>query len=380
MFKRLLNLPKQPKQSFFLWGQRQVGKSTLLKQSYADANNIDLLKSEEFRKYTNQPELLRQEIQTSNNKLIIIDEIQKVPSLLNEVHWLIENYKTKFVLCGSSARKLKRGHANLLGGRALRFELHGLILNELKNDFDLTKILNRGYIPNHYIDDNYKLRLRSYVSDYLKEEIAGEGLVRNLPAFSNFLDIAAISDTEPINFSNIARDCSISSPTVKEYFQILTDTLIGSWLPGYTKKPKRRVIASDKFYFSDLGVVNFLAKRGELTQGSELFGKAFENWLCHELLTHSQYTSKFYDLSYWKLASGTEVDFIINDMEFAIEAKSGSKITDNHLKGLRELKNDNPKIKRCIVVCTESKKRKTPDGIEIMPYKDFIDLLWENLF
>jgi uncharacterized protein len=378
MFKRSLVLPIQPKHSLFLWGPRQVGKSSLLRKTYPHAYWIDLLKSEESRRYGTNPELLRQELIAKPQKLVIIDEVQKVPALLDEVHWLIENTNTKFVLCGSSARKLRRGHANLLGGRALRYELFGLTAQELAKDFNLSQLLNSGYLPRHYLSDEPHRLIASYVADYLKEEIAAEGLVRNLPSFSNFLDAAALSDTELTNFSTIARDCGVSSPSIKEYFQILEDTLLARRLPAYQKRPKRRVITSPKFYFSDLGVVNYLAKRKKVEIGSEVFGKAFENWLHHELQSFSVYSEQFYSLSYWRLASGVEVDFIVNDMEFAIEAKATKKVTSDHLRGLRSLTEDYPKAKR-LLVCMESKARKTEDDILILPVSDFLEGLYAGL-
>jgi len=316
-----LPLPREPKESFFLWGPRQTGKSSLLRELYPDALWIDLLKSEEFARYTREPRLLREEVRARQPRpLVVIDEVQKVPALLDEVHGLIENERLVFAMCGSSARKVRRGHANLLGGRAVRHELFGLTAAELGREFDLARILNHGYLPRHYLSPSPRRLLRSYVADYLKEEIAAEGLVRRLAPFSEFLEKSALSDAEPVNCANIARDCGVSAPTVKSYFEILTDTLLGAWLPAYVRRPKRRVIAQPKFYFADVGVVNHLAKREGLQAGSASFGKAFENWVFHELSAHRQYTDKFYDLHYWRLAGGTEVDFLL-DGRVAVEAR-----------------------------------------------------------
>jgi predicted AAA+ superfamily ATPase len=379
MIKRKLSLPPPGEETFFLWGPRQTGKSTLLRAAYPDAVWIDLLKAEEFRRYLDRPELLRQELLTEKSpSFAVIDEVQKLPALLDEVHWLHENHQVHFALCGSSARKVRRGHANLLGGRAIRYEMFGFVAAELAPDFDLNRLLNHGYLPRIYLSPQPRRLLNAYVANYLKEEIAAEGLVRNLPLFSDFLNLAALSDTEQVNFSTIARDCGVSGQTVKEYFQILEDTLLGRWLPSFRKRPKRRVTASAKFYFSDVGVVNFLAKRGTLQQGGELFGKAFENWCFHELNAYNQYTEAFADFFYWRLAGGTEVDFIVNDMELAIEAKATTKVTQKHLKGLRTLPVDHPDVQRRLVVCCESKYRATEDGIEIMPAKKFIELLWQG--
>ncbi|MFN8625229.1 MAG: DUF4143 domain-containing protein [Candidatus Binatia bacterium] len=411
MFKRVACLPPAGTETFFLWGPRQTGKTTLLKETYPGALWIDLLKADEYRRYLQNPERLRQEFDRIGSvdvaivqageadslkrralKLterqaksmprkrprggtpsaqVVIDEVQKVPQLLDEVHWLHEHQGVRFALCGSSARKVKRGAANLLGGRALRFELHGLTAAELSTDFVLDRMLNHGYLPRIYISEQPQRLLNAYVADYLKEEVAAEALVRTLPVFSEFLNVAALSDAELVNFSTIARECGVSSHTIKGYFQILEDTLLGRWLSGYTKRPKRRVIAAPKFYFADVGVVNHLARRGRLQPGSELYGKAFENWIFHELSAHNAYSGAFAHLSYWRLASGIEVDFVVNDLQAAIEAKATAKVTADHLRGLRNLAQDHPRVGQRVVVCLESKPRRTEDGILIIPAREF---------
>lgn len=382
MYQRLLQLPKPPKTSFFLWGPRQVGKSLLLKTIYPDALRIDLLLSREHRAFAEDPGLLRERAlehqAKSGQKFMIIDEVQKVPELLDEVHALIEDHRFVFALCGSSARKLKRGHANLLGGRALRYFLYGITARELGADFQLTRLLNRGYLPALYRHEAYQDALDSYCSDYLKEEIMAEGLIRKLPPFSRFLELAALSDTHIVSYERFASDCGVSAPTISSYFEILCDTLMGSYLPSYTKRPKRRTIQAPKFYFSDLGVVNHLAKRGAIALGGELFGKAFENWVHHELRCYLSYRRSPSELSYWALTTGVEVDFIIGKMECAIEVKSSNKIRDSHLKGLRELKIEYPAIQSRLLVSTEPHSRKTDDGIRILSVPDFIKELWDN--
>jgi predicted AAA+ superfamily ATPase len=379
--QRGLRLPAAGTETFFLWGPRQTGKTTLLRRAYADAWWIDLLKSEEYRRYLQQPELLRQELADENPSLrrqIVIDEVQKVPALLDEVHWLLENRGFQFALCGSSARKVKRGAANLLGGRAVRYALHGFSASELGLEFNLDRLLNHGYLPRFYASARPRRLLDAYVADYLKEEVAAEGLVRNLPVFSEFLNTAALSDAEIVNFSNIARECGVSGHTVKSYFGILEDTLLGRWLPAYRRRPKRRVIGAPKFYFADVGVVNRLARRGELLPGSELYGKAFENWVFHELVGCDAYSEADAKLAYWRLASGIEVDFVVNDMQLAVEAKASARITSDHLKGLRHLARDHPRVGRRVVVCLEPKARRTDDGIEILPAATFVRRLWRG--
>ena len=381
MFRRNLLLPASGEDSFFLWGPRQTGKTTLLKQCYPDARWLDLLKADEFGRYAANPERLREEIEVDGlppGGQVVIDEVQKVPALLDEVHWLIENRGVQFALCGSSARKVRRGAANLLGGRAARFELLGLTAAELGAEFDLTKLLNHGYLPRMYEAKRPTRRLDAYVANYLKEEVAAEGLVRSLPAFAGFLNAAALSDGEIVNFSNIAADCAVSGRTARGYFEILEDTLLGRWLPAYRKRPKRRLVAAPKFYFSDVGVVNRLARRGVLEAGSELYGKAFENWVFHELSAYLAYREQDDALAYWRLAGGTEVDFVVGDMRLAVEAKASTNIVGRHLKGLRSLAKDNPQVGKRVVACLETRPRRTEDGIDILPAADFARRLWQG--
>jgi len=377
MFARSLHLPAPGSESFFLWGPRQTGKSTLLRERYPRASWIDLLKADEYRRYVARPELLRQELEATDDvtgQQIIIDEVQRVPALLDEVHWLIENREACFALCGSSARRVKRGAANLLGGRAIRYELHGITASELGSEFDLDLLLNRGYLPRVYQSARSRALLDAYVGDYLREEVAAESRIRNLPVFSEFLAIAALGDTDSVNFSNIARECGVSGPTVKNYYGILQDTLLGRWLPLYQRRPKRRVAGAPKFYFADVGIVNRLARRGELVPRSELYGKAFENWIHHELTAHIAYTEADTSLAYWRLASGIEVDFIVGDMDVAIEAKASARITNDHLKGLRQLAKDH-EVSRRVIVCLEPKTRRTDDGIDVLPAWRFVEEL-----
>jgi uncharacterized protein len=379
MFKRNLQLPPSGTETFFLWGPRQTGKSTFLKATYPHAVWIDLLMADRYRLFMQRPETLRAELRAIDPvQFVVIDEVQKVPALLDEVHWLHENLGIHFALCGSSARKVRRGHANLMGGRAVRYLLHGLSAAEIGTDFDLTRMVNNGYLPRMYLAERPARLLEGYVADYLKEEVAAEGLARNLPAFSEFLNVAALSDTELVNCSTIARECGVSSPTIKGYFDILIDTLLAYWLPAYRKRPKRRVIRAPKFYFADVGVVNFLARRGRLTTGSELFGKAFENWCLHELRTYDACSLRGAQFAYWRLASGIEVDFVINDFELVIESKATAMPRADHLRNLRELAVDHPGAGRRMLVCLTERLQKTADGIEIVPYQVFVERLWSG--
>ena len=377
MLRRALRLPPTSRETFFLWGPRQTGKSSLLRATYPDAYWIDLLKTDEFVRYTRSPALLREELLARPPQgPVVIDEIQKVPALLDEVHWLIENRRVAFALCGSSARKVRRGHANLLGGRALRRELFGLVSTEVGSSFDLVRAVNHGGLPRHYLTDSPGRLLRAYVDDYLKEEIAAEGLVRTLPAFADFLSAAALSDGDLVNYANIARDSGVSAPTVREYFQILVDTLLARFLPPYVKRPKRRVIQTRKLYFADVGVVNVLARRGRIEPGSELFGKALESWVFHELSAFLSYRESDVELRYWRLPSGIEVDFVADDLRFAIEVKATAHASSEHLKGLRALKEDQRAVKRRVLACMEPRPRRTDDGIDILPISQLLAELW----
>lgn len=382
MYKRILILALSSRETCFLWGPRQTGKSTLLKQLFPGAKTYDLLLSGEYQRLLRNPGILREECQADETLRergappVVIDEVQKIPALLDEVHWLIENLGIRFVLCGSSARKVKRGQANLLGGRAVRYELHPLASPELP-DFSLSAALNNGLLPRHYLSPHAHRLMESYVGDYLREEISAEALTRNIPAFGRFLEIAALTNGELVNYANIASECGVSAPSVKEYFQILEDTLIGKMLPAYRKRPKRRIISAPKFYFFDVGIVACLTRRGQVLPGSELFGKAFEHFIWMELSAHSGYTEKNYPISYWRTSSGIEVDFILGDHEVGIEVKSSAMVTDRHLTGLRAFREDY-RAHRLIAVSMDPKPRRTSDGIDILPWDEFLNRLWGN--
>lgn len=378
MFKRILTLKNLGRESCFLWGPRQTGKSTLIKGLFPKNPYYDLLLADQFERLNRNPSLLRQELLADPVKKkypVIVDEIQKVPLLLDEVQWLMVNKNIPFVLCGSSARKLKRSGANLLGGRAIRFELYPLVYPEIPG-FDLLRALNHGLLPRHYLSENPRLLIQAYVGDYLREEIAQEGLVRNLPLFGRFLEAAAFSNGEIPIFKNIAQDCGVSSPTVKEYFQILVDTLIGRFLPAFQKRPKRRVVQSPKFYFFDVGLSNYLLKREGIPYGGELFGKAFEHFLFQEILAHRHYSQKNYDVSYWRTTSQLEIDFVLGDHEVAIEAKGVKEVSERHLKGLKAFQEEY-RVRKALVVSLDPHPRKT-GNILIMPWKEFLKNLWDD--
>lgn len=362
--------------SVFLWGARQVGKSTLVKKLFPDAKVYDLLKSDEYSRLLRRPQLLREElISYDETKVVVIDEIQKIPSLLDEVHWLIVNRGIRFVLCGSSARKLKRVGTNLLGGRALPVMLFPFVSAEI-SDFDLFRAINNGMIPRHYMVQNPQKRLEAYIGVYLKEEILEEAVVRQLSSFNRFLDVAAQCDGEMINYTNIAQDCGVSATTIKEYFNILEQTLIGYMIPAFTSSKKRRAITTKKFYYFDVGVVNYLLNRSNLQPGSIDFGHAFEHFMIQEIMAYLSYYEKREKLSYWRTSNGYEVDAIIGDARVAIEFKSSEEVQSKHTKGLKAFEEDFPDARK-IIVSLDCNKR-ILNGIEIIPAMDFLKMLWNG--
>lgn len=384
-YKRMLQLQLPPRQSAFLLGARKTGKSTYLRQKFPNSVYIDLLKSEIYLKFAKAPHLLREEMQALDQAQkkypIILDEVQKIPILLDEVHWMIENLGLSFLLCGSSARKLKRGNANMLGGRAWRYVFFPLVYPEIP-EFDLLTALNRGLLPSHYSSSYYKKSLQSYISTYLLEEIKSEGLVRNLPAFAKFFDAIGYSNGELINYVNIAQDCGVDAKTVKEYFQILEDTLLGTTLAPYKDKHKRSdIIATSKFYLFDVGVAGALSKRYINELRGEQAGAAFEHYIYMELLAYRGLLEIEFELAFWRTQTGLEVDFILGKAQIAIEVKIKPNIQASDLGGLIEFKKTYPKT-QALVVCTGDTKRllTTKDGVEIMiyPWKEFLENLWQG--
>jgi len=363
-------------ETLFFWGARQTGKSTLLKTLYPDSLWFDLLLSDVFERLSKNPSQLREIVlSTRPEKAVVIDEIQKIPALLNEVHWLIENAHTRFVLSGSSPRKIIRSQANLLGGRALRYELFPLISQEIP-DFNLLRALNNGLLPRHYLAGNPKKMISSYIGNYLRDEILAEARIRNVATFSRFLEVAAFSNGEMVNYSNIASECGVSAPTVKEYFQILEDTLTGRFLPSFQNRPKRRVILAPKFYYFDLGIANFLLKRGKIEMGSDNMGNAFEHFIYQEIYAHSNYSGLEYPLYYWRTASQIEVDFILADHEVAIEVKSTKNATPRHAKGLLSFAEEYL-VKKLILVTNDPFPRQM-GAVMVLPWNLFLQKLWER--
>ena len=374
MIDRIFKMQDTEEDSVFFFGARQTGKTTLLKHLFPNARYYDLLKSEEYERLSRRPQLLREELQDyPETELVVIDEIQKLPLLLDEVHWLIVNRNLRFVLTGSSARKLRRGGVNLLGGRALLNYFYPLVSAEIE-DFDILRAVNNGMLPRHYLVADATKRLSGYVGLYLQTEIVQEAVVRNLPSFNRFLEAAALTSGEILVYTNVAVDCGVSSATVKSYFDILTDTLFGYIVPAYTKTVKRRLVQSPKFYMFDVGVANYLMHRSHLEQGSPEYGHAFEHLIIQEMIAYLGYQGRQRELSYWRTKNGIEIDAVLGDATVGIEIKSTTEVKDNQLKGLRSFGGDYPHAR--LIAVSNDPYRRRKDNIEVIPVREFLSDLW----
>ncbi len=362
------------RKSHFLLGPRQTGKSYLIRQALPKARVYDLLDSSVYLSLSQNPGRLAEELMPSD-RVVVIDEIQRLPGLLNEVHRLIESRGVRFLLTGSSARKLRGGGVNLLGGRARTRHLHPLTRHELGKRFDLTQALTRGLLPSMYFSDDPKADLDAYAGTYLQQEVVAEGAVRNVPAFSRFLRVAALANATLVNFTNIANDAQVPRTTVYEYFEILKDTLILHEVPAWAASKKRKPIVSSKYYFFDVGVAGSLQGRSVSPQTPE-FGLAFETYLLQELKSHGDYVSGE-PVSFWRSTSGYEVDFLIGD-HTAIEVKAKANVGPHDLRSLRALGEERA-FKRLLCVSLEPRRRQV-ENITILPYAQFLDRLWDGEF
>jgi len=375
MLERILKVPKQ---SFFLLGPRGSGKSTWLRSMFSDAHVIDLLSGEIYQRLLSNPGLFADELRAvSIGRWVIVDEVQRLPDLLNEVHRFMEEKRMNFVLCGSSARKLKRASVNLLAGRALRRVMHPFVPEELGREFDLDVVMRYGSLPIVWDSTARQETLSAYAQLYLKEEIQAEALVRNLPGFARFLPIAALFHGRNINVTNIAREAGVARTTVTGYLDILEETLLCFRLPAYDAKLRVRERKLPKLYWCDPGIVRTM-KRATGTLIPEEKGALFEGMVAQLLRAYRDYRGLFDDMYYWAPSgrSGMEVDFIlVRGLELiAVEAKSGSTFTDAWCKGLRAIK-PLEGLQRRIVVYPRGPAMRTRDGIDVLPFKQFADEL-----
>jgi predicted AAA+ superfamily ATPase len=371
--ERWLKLPALlQKKSYFLLGPRQTGKTFLIQQTLSNARVYDLLDHSVYLALSQNPGRMAEEL-TSKDRIVVIDEIQRLPELLNEVHRLIESRGVRFLLTGSSARKLRRGGINLLGGRARTKHLHPLTYGELGAQFDLHRAVERGLLPSIYFSDDPRADLQSYAGAYLQQEIVAEGATRNIPAFSRFLKVASFCNGTIVNFTNVANDAQVKRTTVYEYFEILKDTLLLYELPAWRKTRKRKPLASSKYYFFDVGVVSALQGR-RFRPGTPEFGEALETYLLHELTAYSDYVSGE-PLSYWRTTTGFEVDFIFGD-HTAVEVKAKANVSAQDLRSLRALAEEK-QFERYLCVSLEPRARKV-DGISVLPIIEFLQALWNG--
>jgi len=379
-FKRLIKLDLSDCKGLFLFGPRQTGKSYWLRKKFPKSIYYDLLLSDLYFKLSRSPQLLREELlaQKTIKRPIIIDEIQKLPKLLDEVHYLMERHQMKFILTGSSARKIKKGSANLLGGRALYQQLFPLASPEIPN-FNLSRIIEFGTLPSVYKSRRAKSLLQSYTSTYLKEEIQAEALVRKLQSFSLFLELAGRTNTELINYSNIASDVGLSSNTIREYYHLLEDTFLGCLLPPYKKTVKRKPVSMQKFYFFDIGVTNALTGQWNIIKGTSEFGRRFEHFIFNEIHAYLKYTEDSRKICFWRSKNHQEVDFVIGD-NFAVEVKAGKEIRSRDLKGLKALLEEAPLKHKIIVSLSEQTSRLIEKQFLVLPYKTFLKKLWNKQF
>jgi len=366
--------------SCFLFGPRQTGKSMLVRETLPPETPVyNLLDHRVFLDLSSDPSRIRQEMEARNlrDKLVVVDEIQKLPVLMDEVHLLIETRGLRFLLTGSSARKLKRSGVNLLGGRARSRHLHPLSWKELGAAFQLERALDFGLLPSMYGSEEPREDLRAYVGTYLKEEIADEGLTRNVPAFSRFLEVAAACSGHMFNKTAVASDAKVPRTTVNEYFEILKDTLIGRELPPWNRSEKRKAIETPKFYLFDIGVVRALLQSPPLAPKSQAFGDAFEHFLFHELQTYVDARRPGMELAYWRSTADHEVDFILGG-ETAIEVKSTRQVSPRDLRGLKAL-GEEGRMKHLILVCQEEVPRQLGD-ILALPWREFLERLWSDAY
>jgi len=371
--ERVLSLPSLlQKKSHFLFGPRQTGKTSLIRHSLKGVRSYDLLDHSVYLSLSQDPGRIAQEI-NPRDRIVVVDEIQRLPVLLNEVHRLIEERSIRFLLTGSSARKLRRGGVNLLGGRARTKYLHPLTYRELGKHFDLLKAIERGLLPSIYLSDDPHADLEAYTGSYLQQEVVAEGVTRNVPAFSRFLKVAALCNGTVVNFTNVSNDAQVPRTTVYEYLEILKDTLLLYELPAWRKSKKRKPLTSSKYYFFDVGVVATLQGR-QFRPGTPEFGEAFETYLMHELVSYSDYFSGE-PLSYWRSTSGFEVDFILGD-HTAVEVKAKGNISAQDLKSLRAFAEER-NLKRYLCVSLEPRKRNL-ENMTVLPYRDFLEALWSG--
>ncbi len=379
VFPRILNLPHLLKQkSFFLFGPRSTGKTTLIKEQLKEkALYVNLLEGDQYFRFSAERYAFRELVLGQKARCVVVDEVQKIPDLLDEVHSLIESTQIRFLLTGSSARKLKRGHANLLAGRAWTAEIFPLVSAELGRQFNLEKVIRFGSLPQVYTSSAPHEELKAYTRTYLYEEIQAEGIVRKIPQFSRFLRCSALNYGNLINYARLASDTGVPASTLKEHYQILEDTLIGFSLQPWRHSRVRKAVSTAKFYFFDNGVTHALSGTKQIDRNSDLFGRSFEQWIINEVRAYLSYRRKDDELSFWRTKHGDEVDLIVGD-HTAIEIKATQRATQRDARGLERLKDE--KTFKNYRLITQDRTPGLSQGVQRLYFQDFLKRLWNDEF
>ena len=375
-FPRALSLPELLKaKSAFLFGPRSSGKTVLYESQLKPNRVYDLLSSQTFRRLSQNPSLVFEEC-LGQGELIVIDEVQKLPEILDEVHRTIQKKKARFLLTGSSARKLKKSEANLLGGRASSLEMFPLTSSEIGN-IDLLRFFRRGGIPRHYLCEENQLssEMDDYVHLYLKEEILQEAVTRNLEGFSRFLEIMALHSGDELSIESFSSDCAVKGNTFRNYIEVLKDTLIGFEVPAFSQTKKRKAITRSKFFLFDVGLSNHLSGRIVTPHKNEVYGRSMEHFIAMELRSYLKYNKRKEALCYWRSTSQFEVDFLVGDT-LAIEVKSTSSVSEHHLRGLRAIGEE--KIFKSLICVADVPLERVVEDIKVMPWRIFLEKLWSG--
>lgn len=376
--ERYLDIKKHLSQkSVLLLGPRRTGKSSFILEQVKPDLYFNLLETESFSRFAFDPSLIKKSIE-EHHKIICIDEIQKLPNLMDEVHSLIASNKNlRFILTGSSAKNLKKSHTSLMAGRARQLNFLPFTYNEIKNHhFNLQKFLLYGGLPDVYLSSDPWEELKDYAGTYLKEEIQASAFVRKIENYARFLEFAALSSGQLLNYESLANDSFVPSRTIKDYYQLLEETMIGYNLKAFRKKTSRKEVSTSKFYFFDMGVLNSFVKRKSLSEKSEEFGNLFEHFIFLELKAYQLLNRADWELEFWRNHNKDEVDFVLGSGEVVIEVKSSSNFRLEHLSGIKKFRNEY-KSKRQLVV-SQVKEKMLVDGVEVYPWQDFLEELWNN--
>jgi predicted AAA+ superfamily ATPase len=375
MYQRKLNFEKAGQESFFLWGAKQTGKNTLLKACFPDALWFDLALTVDYMRLNKNQTLIRDSVSANPKQLVILDEMQRIPELMDEVHWLIENNGTRFIFCSSNPHKIVNAEHTLLKDIKIQYNLYPLTSAEIP-DFKLLQALNNGLLPEYYDSLNVKRKYAVYINDYLHDITTLGTKIKKPQFFNRFLEMAAQYNGETVNNSAIAAELGVIPLNVKEYYQILEDTLMGRFLPAFQKKPKRKIFLSPKFYFFDIGLVNALCNHERIEYGGIRFEQSLKHFIYQELHAHSHYSGQNYPIFYWCTTTHLEVDFVLGNPTVAIAVKGTNTTNEQPLKALTSF-SEEYRIKKQILITNDPYPRQS-DKVQILPWKTFLQQLWNG--